>query len=187
MCIRDSQYPAAGKVVNQLYPVDLFTELPPPIRDLSLPPPPIIISQDNIVTPSESINVPCQYFRSTLNTVPKTSSLLKKTKLPFGIVIKPYLHLQDSENQVPLNTDGVIVRCRRCRSYMNPFVTFINQGRKWQCNICRFKNDVPFGFDQNLQGAPINRYERNEIKNSVVEYLAPVEYSICLLYTSRCV
>ncbi|QHS75856.1 COPII subunit SFB2 [Saccharomyces paradoxus] len=175
---QNQQFPGTGKVVNQLYPVDLFTELPPPIRDLSLPPPPITISQDNIVTPSESSNIPYQYVRSTLNAVPKTSSLLKKTKLPFAIVIRPYLHLQDSENQVPLNTDGVIVRCRRCRSYMNPFVVFINQGRKWQCNICRFKNDVPFGFDQNLQGAPINRYERNEIKNSIIDYLAPVEYSV---------
>ena len=175
---QNQQFPGSGKVVNQLYPVDLFTELPPPIRDLSLPPPPITISQDNIVTPSEYSNVPYQYVRSTLNAVPKTNSLLKKTKLPFAIVIRPYLHLQDSDNQVPLNTDGVIVRCRRCRSYMNPFVVFINQGRKWQCNICRFKNDVPFGFDQNLQGAPINRYERNEIKNSVVDYLAPVEYSV---------
>lgn len=172
------QYLGSGKVVNQLYPVDLFTELPPPIRDLSLPPPPITISQNSIVTPSESANAPYQYVRCTLNAVPKTSSLLKKTNLPFGIVIRPYLHLQDSDDQLPLNTDGVIVRCRRCRSYINPFVTFIEQGRKWQCNICHFKNEVPFGFDQNLQGAPINRYERNEIKNSVVDYLAPVEYSI---------
>ncbi|CAI5105823.1 BBT_HP_G0132110.mRNA.1.CDS.1 [Saccharomyces cerevisiae] len=36
---QNQQFPGSGKVVNQLYPVDLFTELPPPIRDLSLPPP----------------------------------------------------------------------------------------------------------------------------------------------------
>ncbi|QID87726.1 hypothetical protein GRS66_010409 [Saccharomyces pastorianus] len=172
------QQPSSRKVANQLYPVDLFTELPPPIRDLSLPPPPITVSPDSIVALSETSNVPYQYVRSTLNAVPKTNSLLKKTKLPFGIVIRPYLNLQDSNEYVPLNKDGIIVRCRRCRSYLNPFVAFIEQGRRWQCNICRFKNDVPFGFDQNLQGAPINRYERNEIKHSVMEYLAPVEYSV---------
>lgn len=172
------QQPSSRKVANQLYPVDLFTELPPPIRDLSLPPPPITVSPDSIVALSETSNVPYQYVRSTLNAVPKTNSLLKKTKLPFGIVIRPYLNLQDSNEYVPLNKDGIIVRCRRCRSYLNPFVAFIEQGRRMQCIFVDSRTDVPFGFDQNLQGAPINRYERNEIKHSVMEYLAPVEYSV---------
>ena len=31
--------------MNQLYPIDLLTELPPPITDLTLPPPPLVILQ----------------------------------------------------------------------------------------------------------------------------------------------
>ncbi|KAF4007290.1 Sec23/Sec24 zinc finger family protein [Saccharomyces cerevisiae] len=124
---QNQQFPGSGKVVNH-YTLWIVYRITSANRDLSLPPPPITISQDNIVTPSEYSNVPYQYVRSTLNAVPKTNSLLKKTKLPFAIVIRPYLHLQDSDNQVPLNTDGVIVRCRRCRSYMNPFVVSLTKG-----------------------------------------------------------
>jgi len=34
-----------------------------------------------------------------------------------------------------------IIRCRRCRAYINPFITFTESGRKWQCNLCDYVND----------------------------------------------
>lgn len=34
-----------------------------------------------------------------------------------------------------------IIRCRRCRTYVNPYVTFTDAGRKWRCNICVLLND----------------------------------------------
>jgi len=34
-----------------------------------------------------------------------------------------------------------IIRCRRCRTYVNPYVTFTDSGRKWRCNICALLND----------------------------------------------
>lgn len=34
-----------------------------------------------------------------------------------------------------------IIRCRRCRTYVNPYVTFTDAGRKWRCNICSLLND----------------------------------------------
>lgn len=61
---------------------------------------------------------------------------------------------------------------------MNPFVTFIDGGRKWRCNFCRLSNDVPMQFDKTTSGVPSNRYERNEIKHAVMEYLAPKEYTM---------
>ncbi|CCF59759.1 hypothetical protein KAFR_0H03490 [Kazachstania africana CBS 2517] len=167
-----------SKPMNQLYPVDLLTELPPPIHDLSLPPPPLMVAPEKMVVPSELANASPAYVRSTLNAMPKTNTLLKKSKLPLALVIRPYQHLQDNINPPPLNEDGLVVRCRRCRSYMNPFVTFIEQGRRWRCNFCRLANDVPMQFDQSIEGVPANRYERNEVKYSVMEYLAPKEYTI---------
>lgn len=34
-----------------------------------------------------------------------------------------------------------IIRCRRCRTYVNPYVTFTDSGRKWRCNICALLNE----------------------------------------------
>ncbi|AGO11549.1 AaceriADL239Cp [[Ashbya] aceris (nom. inval.)] len=167
-----------GKPMNQLYPIDLFQELPPPITDLSLPPPPLLVPAERIVVPSEEANASPDYLRCTLNAIPKTNGLLKKSKLPLAMVIRPYLHLEDSIDPPPLNTDGCIVRCRRCRSYINPFVTFLEGGRRWRCNFCNLANDVPQAFDMDMQGVPINRYDRNEIQRAVVEYLAPKEYAV---------
>ncbi|CCC71199.1 hypothetical protein NCAS_0G03120 [Naumovozyma castellii] len=166
------------KPMNQLYPIDLLVAFPPPISDLSLPPPPILFPLDTIPVPSEDALAPSNYIRSTLNAVPKSNSLLKKTKLPFSLVITPYQHLHDDINPPPLNEDGTIVRCRRCRSYMNPFVHFNQDGRRWKCNICNLFNEVPSFLDRMPNDTMSNRYMRNELRYSVVEYLAPKEYSL---------
>lgn len=34
-----------------------------------------------------------------------------------------------------------VIRCRRCRTYINPYATFTDAGRKWRCNICSLLND----------------------------------------------
>lgn len=166
------------KPMNQLYPVDLLVELPPPIKDLSLPPPPLLIPPEKMIVPSESANSSPDYMRCTLNAIPKTNSLLKKTKLPLAVVIRPYQHLQDNIDPPPLTEDGCVVRCRRCRSYMNPFVIFSEQGRRWRCNFCRLANDIPMQFNHSYDGSQLNQYDRNEVKYGVMEYLAPKEYSV---------
>ncbi|MEQ2184260.1 hypothetical protein GOODEAATRI_005988, partial [Goodea atripinnis] len=41
---------------------------------------------------------------------------------------------------LPVITSNTIVRCRSCRTYINPFVTFLDQ-RRWKCNLCYRVND----------------------------------------------
>ena len=36
-----------------------------------------------------------------------------------------------------------IIRCRRCRTYINPFVEFVQAGQRWKCNVCGLINEVP--------------------------------------------
>lgn len=45
--------------------------------------------------------------------------------------------------QLPVITSNTIVRCRSCRTYINPFVSFIDQ-RRWKCNLCYRVNDGEF-------------------------------------------
>lgn len=165
-------------LLNQLYTTDLSKELPPSISDLNLQPPPLIVSPTaQLVPQSETANAAPDYFRLTLNVVPNSSSLLKKSKLPFALVVRPYTQLRDEDEPVPVTKDTFISRCRRCRGYINPFVTLTEGGKRWRCNFCGLQNDIPAAFDyDDLTQRPANRYDRVELNHSVVEFVAPKEY-----------
>ncbi|KAJ5296080.1 hypothetical protein N7508_010901 [Penicillium antarcticum] len=164
--------------LNQLYPTDLRSQ-PFNVAELDYPPPPIILPPGTSVYPSPEANCPTKYMRSTLNAVPTTNSLLKKSKLPFALVIQPYASLHDAEDPIPVIPDQVISRCRRCRSYINPFVTFLDHGHRWRCNMCNLTNDVPqaFDWDSTLQ-KPADRALRPDLNHSMVEFVAPQEYMV---------
>jgi len=164
--------------LNQLYPTDLLNQ-PFNVAELDLPPPPIILPPNCSVTPSPNANCNPKYVRSTLNAVPTSHSLLKKSKLPFALIIQPYASLHDLDDPVPIVQDQVISRCRRCRSYINPFVTFLDNGHRWRCNMCNLTNDVPQAFDWDAAAQkPVDRWQRHELNYSVVEFVAPQEYMV---------
>ncbi|XP_044715495.1 sec23/Sec24 trunk domain-containing protein [Hirsutella rhossiliensis] len=172
-----AQAPRAGPL-NHLYPTDLMNQ-PFSVSELDLPPPPIVLPPNTSVTPSPSANCPSRYIRSTINAVPTTNSLLKKSKLPFALVIQPYGALHDDEDQIPVVQDQVISRCRRCRTYINPFVTFLDHGHRWRCNMCNLSNDVPQSFDWDAAAQQAaERWQRHELNQAVVEFVAPQEYMV---------
>lgn len=158
--------------MNQLYGTDLLKDLPPPIVDLKFPPPPINLPEATSCTQSEEANASSEYIRSTLNVIPATNSLLKKTKLPLAVVLRPYNSLTDEENPIPIINDGMICRCRRCRSYINPFVEIRPDHNRWKCNFCALLNDIPSGL---RDSAMFSRYELNY---GVHEFIATPEYMV---------
>lgn len=119
-----------GQKQLQLYTANLLTSPPDP-RDLQRPPPEIRLPPNSCVSPSPTANADPSYFRSTVNAIPTTSSLLSKSKLPLALIITPYRSLNEGEEPVPLVTDTVIARCRRCRTYINPYVQFIDGGNRY--------------------------------------------------------
>lgn len=169
----------APLINNQLYPIDLLTQLPPPIADLNLPPPSINLPASALLTQSpDSTDATPKYIRCTLNAIPKTNSLLRKSKLPLAISVTPYTTLLESDNRVPVQEDTYICRCRRCRAYINPFISLTADGRRWKCNFCNLNNDFPTAFDIHpITGKSRNRYERPELNHGMVDYIAPTEYT----------
>lgn len=169
---------SAALPLNQLYTTDLSRELPPPISDLSLPPPPIVLPPNcSLIPNSPTSNASPDYFRSTLNVIPNNGSLLKKSKLPLALIVKPYRALTVEDEQVKVTCDTSVSRCRRCRGYINPFVSLAENGRRWRCNFCNLLNDIPqaFEFDE-LTGTVKDKFQRVELNHSVVEFVAPKEY-----------
>ncbi|CAD5220590.1 unnamed protein product [Bursaphelenchus okinawaensis] len=112
-------------------------------------------------------------FRSTVSAVPETQEILKKTRIPFGLTLHPF---RDMKNLTVINTN--IVRCRYCRTYINPYV-MLTDNRHWKCNLCFRVNDLPddFCFDP-VKRRPGDPRDRPELNNSTIEYIAPQEYML---------
>jgi len=133
-------------------------------------PPRIRLKQEHLNT----VHCSSDIFRCTLTKIPESSSILQKSRLPLGILIHPFKDL----TQLPVIQCQTIVRCRSCRTYINPFVYFVDQ-RRWKCNLCFRVNDLPeeFQYDpmSNSYGDPSRR---PEIKNATIEFIAPAEYML---------
>uniref|UniRef100_A0A8C2ZVF8 SEC24 homolog B, COPII coat complex component n=1 Tax=Cyclopterus lumpus TaxID=8103 RepID=A0A8C2ZVF8_CYCLU len=154
--------------VAALRPVNLLQE-----RDL-LPHRPLEAPEPNLSPDLKKVNCCPQSFRCTLTSIPQTQALLTKARLPLGLLLHPFRDLQ----QLPVITSNTIVRCRSCRTYINPFVTFLDQ-RRWKCNLCYRVNDVPDEFMYN----PVTRsygepHKRPEVQNATVEFIASSDYML---------
>jgi len=113
--------------------------------------------------------------------VPTTNALLNKSKIPLGLILSPYRTVReaDGDEPVPVVSDTVIARCRRCRTYINPYVQFIEGGNRWKCCMCNISNEVPQLFDWDQEkNQPADRWQRPELNHSVVEFIAPREYMV---------
>ncbi|XP_028322644.1 protein transport protein Sec24A [Gouania willdenowi] len=154
--------PEALRVVNLLQERNL------------LPPTPISAPTPCLTQDLQRINCSPEVYRCTLTSIPQTQSLLNKAKLPLGLLLHPFKDL----SQLPVVTSSTIVRCRSCRTYINPFVSFLDQ-RRWKCNLCYRVNDVPEEFMYN----PVSRsygepHKRPEVQNATIEFIAPSEYML---------
>lgn len=125
---------AGGQKQFQLFTTNLLTSPPEP-KDLHRPPPEIRLPPNSSITPSPLANADPSYQRCTVNAIPTTSSLLSKAKIPLALVLTPYRSLKDGDEPVPVVTDTVIARCRRCRTYINPYVQFIDGGNRCVMSI----------------------------------------------------
>ncbi|XP_059096851.1 protein transport protein Sec24A-like [Tigriopus californicus] len=121
-----------------------------------------------------NMNCSPDIFRCTLTKIPETEAILKKSRLPLGVLIHPFKDL----SHLPVIQCSTIVRCRQCRTYINPFVQFVDQ-RRWRCNVCYRVNELPeeFMYDpvSKSYGDPSRR---PECKAATIEFIAPSEYML---------
>ena len=121
-----------------------------------------------------------KFARLTVNNIPSTAEALNSTALPLGMILQPLNSLQEGENAIPVLDFGEAgpPRCRRCRTYINPFMTFKSGGNKLVCNMCSFANDVPpeYFAPTDPSGVRVDRMERPELMLGTVEFTVPKEY-----------
>ncbi|XP_062055737.1 protein transport protein Sec24B isoform X3 [Lepus europaeus] len=176
------QYPGVSQLSSSLGGLSLQSSpQPESLRPVNLtqernilPTAPVWAPVPNLNLDLKKLNCSPDSFRCTLTNIPQTQALLNKAKLPLGLLLHPFRDL----TQLPVITSNTIVRCRSCRTYINPFVSFIDQ-RRWKCNLCYRVNDVPEEFMYN----PLTRsygepHKRPEVQNSTVEFIASSDYML---------
>ncbi|XP_073272408.1 protein transport protein SEC24 A-like [Primulina huaijiensis] len=127
------------------------------------------------------LNCDSRVLRLTTGGIPNSQSLASRWHLGLGAVVCP-LAESPIGDEVPIVNFGTtgIIRCRRCRTYVNPYVTFTDHGRKWRCNICSLLNDVPGEYFAHVDanGRRVDLDQRPELTKGSVEFIAPVEYMV---------
>ncbi|CAI8615333.1 unnamed protein product [Vicia faba] len=119
-----------------------------------------------------------RYMRFTTSAIPSSQSLASRWHLPLGAVVCPLAESPDGE-EVPIISfaPASVVRCRRCRTYVNPYVTFTEAGRKYRCNVCTLLNDVPSEYYAQLDATgkrvDLNqRPELTQVRSGMIEVAA---------------
>lgn len=175
-------------MVGQFQAFTLGNNPPPTVPLMQAPPDPNLLTRpvrgpwlDSTSTASHSplSNAASEFKRSTLNVIPNTQALLNKSKIPLALILTPYRLQALHEEPVPLVNPEEIVRCRKCRTYINPFVVFVDNGMRWKCNICFLTNDLPSSYDFDMvTRQPVNRFERPELTHAVIEMVASSDYMV---------
>mmetsp|Transcript_20221 Transcript_20221/g.62521 ORF Transcript_20221/g.62521 Transcript_20221/m.62521 type:complete len:998 (-) Transcript_20221:465-3458(-) len=124
-----------------------------------------------------------RYMCSTVGQLAPSTTMAAQTRLPVGIVCQPMA--LDVAQEPPLDVVNFgstgIIRCKKCRAYVNPYVSWVSNGRQWRCNVCGFVNDVPNSYFCQLDPVTGRRRdigERPELQHGSVEFVAPGEYMV---------
>ena len=135
-----------------------------------------LLSDRNVKLKSKQLyeNTGSDVIRCTLNKIPETASILQKSRLPLGLLLHPF-----KDKETPIIQNRTIVRCRACRTYINPYVRVLDQ-RRWQCNLCLRLNDLPDDFllDSNTGHFLDHPLNQPELTHTSIEYVASVEYMV---------
>jgi len=133
--------------------------------------------------PLESyIPVSPRHMQMTSAAFPNSAALFRKFGLPIGISVNPMATSTDPLDEVPLVSFGrsQIIRCQRCRGYINFMCKFTDGGRAWRCALCQFLNNVPedYFYPLDQYGRRGDAHSRPELCRGSVEFIAPQEYMI---------
>ena len=95
-------------------------------------------------------------------------------------MITPLATLPAEEQVPPLVDTGNVgpVRCVRCKAYMNPYMKFVDGGRRFSCVLCSAPTEVPPEYFQHLDhtGARVDRFERPELVYGAYEFTVTKDY-----------
>ena len=125
-------------------------------------------------------NAPKIAIRPSSDYFPRTKRLQKATSIPTTFSIAPFPSIASTDDfpKAEFGARNPVVRCEKCRSYVNPFTVFQDGGQEFVCNMCNDSNNTPrFYFvptDKNGVRNDVN--QRAELHNGCFDIKAGTEY-----------
>ncbi|XP_076918795.1 protein transport protein SEC24 C-like [Bidens hawaiensis] len=123
-----------------------------------------------------------RYMRCTINQIACTTDLLTTSGMQLALLVQPLALPHPSEEPIQIVDFGESgpVRCSRCKGYINPFMKFVDQGRRFICNFCGFTDETPRDYQCNLgpDGRRRDADERPELCRGTVEFVATREFMV---------
>lgn len=125
-------------------------------------------------------------YRSTVSNIPEDQAKLRNSAVPVFFSVE----FERGGAPVPQVTDP-LVRCVRCKGYLNPYVEVIMPGVRWRCNLCGAENETssPFSMRGRATTAPapdavgnaaFNRtyFVRDDLCHDIYEIEAPDSFVV---------
>lgn len=123
-----------------------------------------------------------RYMRCTISQIPCTNDLLTTSGMQLALLVQPLALPHPSEEPIQIVDFGDMgpIRCSRCKAYINPFMKFIDQGRRFICSLCGFTDETPRDYHCNLgpDGRRRDADDRPELCRGTVEFVATKEYMV---------
>lgn len=176
--------PGGVRPPTQFYQADPATQsVAPPMSAPGQPGPGQDAHSAAVQQEIESFKSPPHFVRGTMTRPPASASGKARAPVPLGVIIQPLAPLpaqmEDVQSVNHANV-GTIVRCKQCRTYINPFIHWESNGRRWRCNLCGSSQITQDAYFASLDqaGKRVDRFERPELCKGAVEYIAPSEYMV---------
>ena len=130
----------------------------------------------------KKFNCSKEYLRTTINVFPKSESQLNKANIPIGLIISPSSFFVQ-EGDIPImsydeNDDAPRCKNENCKAFLNPFLKFLEDSTKWECNFCKTINsteDYYYNFKEN-NNIQINRDNIPILNNGSYEIILNKSY-----------
>lgn len=137
--------------------------------------------ENSFLEVAERANAPAAFVRASLSRPPSSLDAASLSGLPIGLVLRPLA--PSPPGGVPVvdwgSEEGAILRCTRCKAYVNAFSIWDVGGRTWTCSLCGFAQAAPESYACSLdaRGRRFDVEQRPELGRGSVEHVATREYA----------
>lgn len=116
----------------------------------------------------DSGNTTFRHARLVTHHVPAWPSLYLSSGLPLGCIFQPFAETEGAEEPVsisqPSSGSHEPFRCPKCNGFGNPNFIWLDEGRKFKCNLCFVTNDVPNNYYSSINAYGVRADQSSRIE-----------------------